>query len=153
MILLEAASAKNILIAADEKHIGGAGYGFLLSQQSSWYSVSGTDEEALLKTGVIILEETGLESANNYYELVGLSITRALTEAASSYISTESVYTNTRASYDADGYRIGTYTLSNINNGTRSTVGSVTSSTISVTGTITFPGGTTDTPQNAAAAM
>ena len=97
MILTQGASSKSILKAADEKNIGGAGYGFLLSQQSSWYSVSSDDAADLLRTGVLILEETGLESVNSFNELVAASITRALTEAASIYISRESVYTNTRS--------------------------------------------------------
>ena len=111
--------------------------------------MSSTDTATLLRTGVLILDEAGLESANSYNELVVASITRALQEGASSYISKESVYSNTRALYDADGYRIGAYTLSNKKDGVKSSVGTVTTTTCSVTGTITFPGGTEVVPQNA----
>jgi hypothetical protein len=68
----------SILKAYEAKHIGGAGYGFLLSSSAAWFTQSVYKKVPVITDGLLYLAEAGAETATSRAEYEGTGLVAAL---------------------------------------------------------------------------
>ena len=79
-------AARSTLLAFAEKNIAGEGYGFLLSQSSSWYHVDSDEDQDILLNGVLYVAEPGTEAAETLAQYHGLKFATLLTDIGYAFI-------------------------------------------------------------------
>jgi hypothetical protein len=106
----------SILQWAEAKHIGSAGYGYLLSQKASWFEPTETEDTELTRNGLLVVVEDGLEyltSSAAYNSEALVKMMRCLYSDPTTSISNQ-----------LESRDISTYKLVNIQNNVRVVVAS-----------------------------
>jgi hypothetical protein len=150
VILTEGPAAKQLLQAAETKHVATAGYGYLLSQQSVWFTIDEENDEPLelLKNGQLFVAEQGFETVTSQGAYQALSITKFLNfivaNVATSEAKTNTVSPEIILKIFEDSYKPKlehpVYSVVNVQDFVRKIVGSVEDRAISMTEEVVFPG-------------
>lgn len=160
ILLANGGLTKRALIAAEDVHIAGEGYGFILAGPAGHFVIGSEDNERPVFTdGLLMMAEPGTLGASSEEHYKELVITKLLTEIGEQFITdgldlydtgtptSRNLKTYVESHY-TQGYKNPAFELYNMQNGSYQKVGEVTPTTYTKTSTIIFPGDTTVKPES-----